>query len=173
MLVLGVDPGLATLGYGVVEERGGRLEVLDYGVLTTPADTPLPQRLESIYDGLTAIIRRYPLDSIAVEELFFARNIKTAISVAQARGVALLAAARSGVSVVEFTPLQVKQAVVGQGKAEKIQIQAMVRIILGLPEIPKPDDAADALAVAICGAHSAKLSGYQKENRIPARNPHR
>lgn len=160
MLVIGIDPGTATTGYGLVRERqDGSLEAVDYGVITTPSDLPMPQRLLELYQRLKEIILLHRPESGAVEKLFFQRNVRTAISVGQGRGVALLALAESGVKSGEYTPLEIKQAVVGYGAADKAQVQYMVRALLNLEDIPRPDDAADALAVAICHVHSAKLKG--------------
>ncbi len=157
MLTLGIDPGTATTGYGFVASAGDRLTLVECGVVATPADESLPQRLQTIYAGLTSLIRLHHPDSVAVEELFFSRNVRTALAVGQARGVALLAAAHAGLPVYEYTPLQVKQAVAGYGRADKEQVQAMVRVLLGLDRIPQPDDAADAIAIAICHLFSFGL----------------
>ncbi|NLO83754.1 MAG: crossover junction endodeoxyribonuclease RuvC [Clostridiales bacterium] len=157
MIVLGIDPGMAILGYGVVEQCGSSLKPIDYGVVTTPPDMMTAQRLTVIFEAVGQLIDRYCPESIAVEELFFNKNAKTALSIGHARGVAILAAALKSVEVYEYTPLQVKQAVVGYGRASKQQVQQMVRMLLGLKEIPKPDDAADALAVSICHLHSIAL----------------
>jgi len=155
MIVMGIDPGVATVGYGVVDYEKNRFRLIEYGTICTPAGMDMPRRLSLIYDGLCDIIRRLRPVSVAVEELFFNTNVKTAIAVGHGRGVALLAACREGLPISEYTPLQVKQAVVGYGRAEKKQVMEMVRVFLNLDEIPKPDDAADALAVAICHAHSS------------------
>ncbi|HHW12265.1 MAG TPA: crossover junction endodeoxyribonuclease RuvC [Firmicutes bacterium] len=154
MLILGVDPGTAITGYGLVEQQGQRLTAHDYGVIRTQAGCPLSERLKQIYDRITALIQEYQPDVLVVEELFFNKNTRTALAVGQARGVILLAAAVQGLTVAEYTPLQVKMAVVGYGRAEKKQVQEMVRLLLRLKTLPKPDDAADALAIAICFAHS-------------------
>jgi crossover junction endodeoxyribonuclease RuvC len=160
MLVIGIDPGTAITGYGLVKEnRDGTLSAVDYGALTTSADMPMPQRLFELHRQLKEIILLHQPQSGAVEKLFFQRNVRTAISVGQGRGVALLALAEAGVQVGEYTPLEVKQAVVGYGGADKRQVQHMVRVLLGLDELPAPDDAADALAVAICHLHSVKFLG--------------
>lgn len=150
MIILGVDPGTATTGYGIIRKEGQKYEVIDYGCILTPAKTPLHDRLDTIFEELTAIIVRHNPDQVAVEELFFAANSKTAIAVGQARGVILLSAKKNGCAIYEYTPLEVKMALTGYGRADKRQIQAMVRALLSLTEIPKPDDAADALAIAIC-----------------------
>jgi crossover junction endodeoxyribonuclease RuvC len=158
MLVIGIDPGTATTGYGLVREnQDDSLQAVDYGVILTPADMPMAQRLALLYGKLNEILVLHHPDSSAVEKLFFQRNVKTAITVGQGRGVVLLALAQADVSVAEYTPLEVKQAVAGYGGADKRQVQEMVRVLLDLDEIPKPDDAADALAVAICHLHSAKM----------------
>jgi crossover junction endodeoxyribonuclease RuvC len=154
MLILGIDPGTATTGYGLVRElENGSLEAQGYGVILTPADLPMPERLQRLYSQLNDIISLHRPMAGSVEKLFFQSNVKTALSVGQARGVTLLCLAMAGLEVGEYTPLEVKQAVVGYGKADKRQVQEMVRILLNLPEIPRPDDAADALAVAICHIH--------------------
>ncbi|HEY68913.1 MAG: crossover junction endodeoxyribonuclease RuvC [Chloroflexi bacterium] len=158
MRVLGIDPGTAITGYGVVEEVGGDLRPLTFGVIRTPADRPLPVRLRTIYQAVKALVTEWEPAAAAVEELFFSSNVRTAMSVGQARGVVLLALADAGLTVAEYTPLAVKQAVTGYGNADKAQMQEMVRLLLGLAEVPRPDDAADALAVAICHLHSARLT---------------
>lgn len=154
MLILGIDPGLATMGYALVEKQGNKFSVYDYGTIRTPASMENAKRLDKIYRELTEIIKEYTPQHMAVEELFFNKNVKTAIKVGQARGVILLAGTQSGLEVGEYTPLQVKQAVVGYGRARKHQVQQMVKSLLNLDELPKPDDAADALAVSICHGHS-------------------
>lgn len=166
MLVLGVDPGLATTGYGLVHEAENELQAIAYGVVTTPARRPLAERLQQLYRELAALIERYRPDEGAVEELFFSRNVRTAMSVGQARGVALLALADANVPVAEYTPLTIKQAVSGFGGADKIQVQTMVKMLLKLESVPRPDDAADALAVAICHLHSARLSQALSKGRL-------
>jgi len=163
MRVLGIDPGTATTGYGVVEEVGGDLNTLAFGVIRTPAGQPLPARLQSIYRAVKALAMEWKPVAAAVEELFFSSNVRTAMSVGQARGVTLLALADAGLDVAEYTPLTVKQAVTGYGNADKMQMQEMVRLLLGLEETPRPDDAADALAVAICHLHSARLTALSEE----------
>jgi crossover junction endodeoxyribonuclease RuvC len=164
MLVLGIDPGTATTGYGLVRDLSdGSLEVVDYGVIVTPAGLAMPERLQSLFQGLIEKILLYHPQSGAVEKLFFQRNVTTAMTVGQARGVALLAMAQNGIDVAEYTPLQVKQAVTGYGGADKNQVQQMVKALLYLESIPKPDDAADALAVAICHLHSARLHRLVQE----------
>jgi crossover junction endodeoxyribonuclease RuvC len=158
MLVLGIDPGTAITGYGLVTETAGQLQMVAYGAITTPADWPMPQRLQKIYRDLTVLTSEHRPTEGAVEQLFFSRNVKTALAVGQARGVALLALADGGVPIHEYTPLQVKQSVVGYGRAEKGQVQELVRLLLGLDSVPQPDDAADALAIAICHLHSARMN---------------
>jgi crossover junction endodeoxyribonuclease RuvC len=158
MLILGVDPGTAITGYGLVGGEGDELTLEGYGVITTSSDSPLPQRLQILYQELRGLIARYRPTAVAIEELFFSRNVRTALAVGQARGIALLAAAEAGLPVHEYTPLQVKQAVVGYGRATKDQVQQMVRMLLGLDFVPQPDDAADAIAVAICHLHSVRLA---------------
>lgn len=157
MIIMGIDPGFAITGYGIVKYEGNKFSALDYGAVLTKASEPFAERLLRLDEKLDELIRLYAPDTISVEELFFNKNIKTAIMAAHGRGVALTAAARSGAKTFEYTPLQVKQAVVGYGRAEKAQVQQMVKVILNLPAIPKPDDVADALAVAICHGHSYKL----------------
>jgi crossover junction endodeoxyribonuclease RuvC len=164
MLVLGIDPGTAICGYGVVHMEGSRLKALSYGAVQTPAGMEMAARLLAIYAGIDAVIKEHKPDLVGVEQLFFNTNVTTAMSVGQARGVVLLAAAHNGVEVVDYTPLQVKQAVVGYGKATKEQVIFMVQKLLCLPAKPHPDDVADALAVAICTAHSSAL-GRLKEYR--------
>jgi crossover junction endodeoxyribonuclease RuvC len=172
VLILGIDPGTAIMGYGLVESgasdsanardalgalRPGseRLKMVEYGALLTPANAPLSERLPLLYDGLVKIITEYKPQGMAIEELFFSKNVRTGLSVAHARGVAILAGAHSGLSIGEYTPLQVKQAVVGYGKATKEQVQIMVKVLLNMDHTPRPDDAADALAIAICHIHSS------------------
>jgi crossover junction endodeoxyribonuclease RuvC len=163
MRVLGIDPGTAITGYGVVEEVEADLEPLTFGVIRTPAGQPLPARLQLIYRAVRDLATEWELAAAAVEELFFSSNVRTAMSVGQARGVALLALADAGLAVAEYTPLAIKQAVTGYGNADKVQMQEMVRLLLGLAEVPRPDDAADALAVAICHIHSARLTALAEE----------
>lgn len=150
MLVLGIDPGTAIVGYGLVKEHAdGALQAIEYGVIRTPAKTPMPRRLMTIYDTLSEIVKEHKPDRAAVEELFFSRNVTTAITVSQARGVILLALQKSGVPINEYKPNEIKQAITGYGGAEKTQMQEMVRMLLNLDSIPKPDDAADGLAIGI------------------------
>ena len=156
MIILGVDPGTATTGFGVVKKEGSKYSLVEYGVILTPAKTELHDRLNTIFDDLTAVIKKHQPDEMVVEELFFSTNAKTAISVGAARGVILLAGKKQGIEIAEYTPLEVKMALTGYGKADKKQIQQMVKAVLALHEIPKPDDAADALAIAICHAQTRK-----------------
>jgi crossover junction endodeoxyribonuclease RuvC len=153
-IILGIDPGIADTGYGVICLEANRMKCLDYGSIKTSSKSPLPERLEKLSDELHEMIRRWKPEIVAVEELFFCKNVKTALVVGHARGVVILTARQNKVKTVEFTPLQVKQAVSTYGRAEKSQIQKMVKVLLNLKEIPKPDDAADALAIAICAANS-------------------
>jgi len=157
--ILGIDPGFAIVGYGVIDYEKGKYKTVDYGKITTPAGMEMPLRLKTVYDGVLRLIETYNPDVLAVEELFFNTNVKTAIAVGHARGVIVLAAANKGIKINEYTPLQIKQAVVGYGRADKNQVQQMVKMFLGLKEVPKPDDTADALAVAICHANSSSLGG--------------
>jgi crossover junction endodeoxyribonuclease RuvC len=154
---LGIDPGTAITGYGLVREDEAGLTLVDYGVITTAAGQPLAERLQAIYQGLADVARTHQPQQAAVEELFFSRNARTALSVGHARGVTLLALADAGLAIHEYKPLEIKQAITGYGGADKAQIQYMVRALLDLDDIPKPDDAADALAVAICHLHSARM----------------
>ena len=163
MLVLGIDPGTATTGYGLVTETDGQLRAVAYGVIATPSDWLMPQRLQKIYHDLAALIREHHPTEGAVEQLFFSRNVKTALAVGQARGVVLLALADAGLTVAEYTPLEVKQSVVGYGRAEKSQVQELVRLLLGVEAVPQPDDAADALAIAICHVHSARMTALMSQ----------
>lgn len=162
MLIIGIDPGYAILGYGVISYEGNRFDVLEYGTVTTSAEEDLPERLKTIYDALTELFQKYRPDAVAIEELFFNKNVTTALIVGHARGAAVVAAAKAGLPIFEYTPLQVKQGVVGYGRADKKQVQFMVKTLLNLKEIPKPDDAADALAVGICHAHSGIMGNYFK-----------
>ena len=158
MIILGFDPGLATLGYGVIEKTSAfKPQMIDYGIISTPKEENLPVRLCMLEEGVKQVIAKFHPDEIAVEELFFSKNVTTGINVAHARGVLLLTAVKECGRLYEYTPLQIKQALTGYGKAEKRQIQAMVQSYLGLRSIPRPDDAADALAVALCHAQTNKL----------------
>ena len=154
MRILGIDPGYAIVGYGVLDYDNNKFKTIEYGAITTPSSMNMFDRLKSIYDDLCHVIEQTRPQYMAIEELFFNSNQKTAINVAQARGVLLLAAMQHDVRIYEYTPLQVKQAVAGYGRAEKKQVQQMVKLLLNLPKVPKPDDTADALAIAICHGHS-------------------
>ena len=154
MKILGIDPGYAIIGYGVLEYRSNHFTVIDYGAITTDAGVPFNRRLEIIFDELSGLLEKHRPDAMSVEKVFYNNNAKTVIDVSQARGVIMLAAQKARVPVFEYTPLQVKQSVVGYGRAEKKQIQEMTRRILNLDEVPKPDDTADALAMAICHGHT-------------------
>jgi crossover junction endodeoxyribonuclease RuvC len=166
MLVIGIDPGTAITGYGLVrEEEDGSLTVVDYGAILTPPDHLMSLRLLQLYRDLKDLLNLHQPDSGAVEKLFFARNVRTALSVGQARGIALLALAEAGIPQAEYAPLEIKQAVAGYGGADKNQVQQMVRALLNLGEVPQPDDAADALAIAICHVHSAKIKALEDRPR--------
>lgn len=158
MLVLGIDPGTAITGFGLVQEDQAGLALVGYGVITTPAGQALPDRLQTIYQGLRDVVAQHQPQIAAVEELFFSRNARTALSVGHARGVTLLALADAGLSIHEYKPLEIKQAVAGYGGADKRQVQEMVRMLLDLDHVPQPDDAADAVAVSICHIHSARMT---------------
>ena len=162
MRILGIDPGYAILGYGILDKTGNRFSVVDYGAVLTEAGMGMPDRLRVLYDELREIIEKYQPEEAAIEELFFNNNAKTAILVGEARGVAVLACAHSNLKISEYTPLQIKQALVGYGRADKKQVQAMVKAILNLEQVPKPDDTADALAAAICHGHSSGNDRLQK-----------
>ena len=159
MVILGLDPGTATTGYGVIRVLGNRFQMLEYGIISTPAKTPMEKRLEMIYDNLQELLQKWQPDQAAVEELFFNQNITTAITVGQARGVLLLCCAQNNVPLAEYTPLQVKQALVGYGRADKKQIQQMVKMLLHMETIAKPDDAADAIAIALTHAAAGMARG--------------
>jgi crossover junction endodeoxyribonuclease RuvC len=165
--VLGIDPGYAIVGFGFIDKQGHKLVPVQYGSIQTESTTDSAVRLQEIYEALVHLIDKYKPDAMAIEKLFFNKNVTTALTVGQARGVLMLAAVQKGIPIAEYTPLQVKQAIVGYGKAEKKQVQEMVRMFLKLAEVPKPDDVADALAIAICHAHSAglqqKLNGVGKQ----------
>ena len=169
MRILGIDPGYATTGFGLLHTEGGAgLRLLQYGVVTTPADLPFPQRLEILYDDVLRLVEVTKPDASAVEELFWGHNITTGIGVSHGRGVIMLALTKAGIPIFEYTPMQVKQAVVGYGKAEKRQVMDMTRRLLHLEKLPRPDDAADAIAIALCHARSqtsllAKLQNEKKE----------
>jgi crossover junction endodeoxyribonuclease RuvC len=155
-VILGIDPGTATMGWGVIRQEGNRLLYVQHGAIVTPASWEMPRRLGRLFDGVTELLKGYRPETVAVEELFFNTNVTTAITVGQSRGVVLLAAYRAGLEVAEYTPLQVKQAITSYGRAEKRQVQEMVRSLLNLREIPRPDDAADGLAIAITHAFSSR-----------------
>ncbi|MEW6459439.1 MAG: crossover junction endodeoxyribonuclease RuvC [Bacillota bacterium] len=157
VVVMGLDPGLATTGYGVLQVTGNSYEVIAYDCLRTPAGLPDADRLEMLYRLITTLHERHRPQEVAVEQLFFHRNVTTALQVGQARGVALLAAAQAGARIIEYTPLQIKQGITGSGRADKKQVQYMVRTILGLAVTPQPDDVADALAVALCHCHHRRM----------------
>lgn len=154
MIILGIDPGLATLGYGVIEVENDKRRVIQYGTLNTPAGEPMPQRLRAIFQGMNQLMDIYHPDEVAFEELFFSKNITTGMAVSMARGVALVAVVERTDNLFEYTPMQIKQAVTGYGGADKHQVQQMVRMLLNMKEIARPDDAADALAVALTHANS-------------------
>ena len=154
MIILGIDPGTATMGYGIVERTGGSLRAVDYGAFTTSADLPLPERLAAIHSCVVELIETHHPDLVAVERLFFSKNAQSAFGVGQARGVVLLAAAQAGIVVREATPNEVKSAIAGYGAADKEQVQRMVQMVLGMAERPRPDDAADALAIAVWAANT-------------------
>ena len=165
MLVLGIDPGTATTGFGLVREtEQGSLEVVDYGVILTPAKMSPEKRLLLLYDRLMEILLLHRPDQGAVEKLFFSRNVTTALAVGQARGVVLLGMTQQGIPIEEYTPMEVKQAVTGYGGADKLQIQTIIQAILELPELPKPDDAADALAIAVCHIQSYRIRALSKQS---------
>ena len=157
MIILGIDPGLATLGYGVIEAVNDKRRLIQYGTLTTPAGQPMPQRLRAIFQGMNQLMDIYQPDDVAFEELFFSKNITTGINVSHARGVALLAVVQRTENLYEYTPMQIKQAVTGYGGADKHQVQQMVKILLNMKEIARPDDAADAIAVALTHANSMNM----------------
>lgn len=157
MIIMGVDPGTAITGYGVIEYVGNKFNLLEYGVVRSSKEIAVAERLQIVFNGINQIIDKYQPEHFVIEELFFNKNTKTALAVGQARGVIILAACLKGLPVYEYTPLQVKQAVVGYGRAEKQQVQFMVKAIMNLQEIPKPDDAADALAIGICHANSFRV----------------
>ena len=155
MRIIGIDPGYAIMGYGIVDYRGSRYTPGEFGSITTEAHTPNEERLMTLYDELTRIIEEFRPDEASIEELFYNTNATTAIMVGEARGTALLACAKAGIRISEYTPLQIKSSLTGYGRADKKQVQTMVKMILNLKEVPKPDDTADALAAAICHAHHA------------------
>lgn len=158
MRILGIDPGFAITGYSIIDYQGNKFKLIDSGAITTKAGISFPLRLTKIYDDLSMIINKYKPDAISVEELFFNNNVKTAINVAQARGVVLVVGCKNNIPTYEYTPLQIKQAVAGYGRADKIQVQKMVKAILNVETLPKLDDTTDSMAAAICHAHSARFS---------------
>ncbi|SES73914.1 Holliday junction endonuclease RuvC [Natronincola peptidivorans] len=162
MIILGIDPGIAIMGYGIIDYTGNHFRVITYGAITTTNRNTTAERLKTIYQKLDELIQEYAPEAVVVEELFFNTNAKTALLVGQARGVAVLAAANNNKELYEYTPLQVKQGVVGYGRADKKQVQIMIKTILNLEKIPKPDDVADALAVAVCHAHSGNFKDLFK-----------
>lgn len=164
MIIIGVDPGYAIVGIGVIEVKGNKFKMLEYNAILTEAGEKTTDRLRQIYNGMKYYTEKYHPDAVAIEELFFNSNQKTAIKVAQARGVILLSAAHADIKVYEYTPLQVKQAVTGYGRADKSQVQSMIKMLLKLDKIPKPDDAADALALAICHANSFRVNAVGGED---------
>ena len=163
MKIIGIDPGYAILGYGIIEMKGNAFRTLDYGAITTESGMDMPNRLKCLYAVLMEVIHLHQPETASIEELFFNNNAKTALLVGQARGVAILACINSGLEIAEYTPLQIKQALVGYGRAEKKQVQTMVKTILKLEEVPKPDDTADALAAAICHGH---CGNYNKRVKL-------
>lgn len=162
MIVLGIDPGYAIVGYGILDFKSGHFKILDFGSVETSADENFTDRISKIYESIKFLIKKYKVSEVAVEELFFNKNSKTAIMVAEARGVILLAAKNAGAEIYEYTPLQVKQGICGYGAAPKAQVERMVKLILNLKETPKPDDTADALAIAISHCNTCKLSSLFK-----------
>ena len=166
MRILGIDPGIAIVGYGVVDKEGNRYKTVGYDAITTRAHTPLEERIKLVYDGVNEVIKLYKPDAMSIEELFFNNNAKTALTVGQARGVIILAAVENNLPIHEYTPLQVKQALTGYGRAEKAQIQQMVKSMLGLSAVPKPDDVADALANAVCHGNSMMFNAIKNYGGI-------
>lgn len=162
MITLGIDPGLALVGYGIISSQNDKIKLLECGTIVTKADVPFPRRLAIIHESMGDLIQKFDPDYIAFEELFAGKNVKTVIQVAQARGAAMAAAFGTGAELFEYTPMQIKQAVVGYGRADKKQVQEMVRVLLGMEKIIRPDDAADAVACAICHAHSARFASKFK-----------
>ena len=158
MIIIGIDPGYAITGFGVLEYEGNHFKLIESGSIQTKAGIPLPTRIAKIYDDMNALIEKYKPDAIAIEELFFNRNTTTAIGVAQGRGAVLIAAAKTSTPIYEYTPLQVKQGVTGYGRADKKQVQMMVKTVLGLEKVPKLDDTTDAIAIGICHAHSYRFA---------------
>ncbi len=175
MRILGIDPGYAIVGYGVLEYDNTRFKVINYGAITTEPDTPFDKRLAEIYNDICSILNMFKPDCMSIEKLYFNTNITTGIDVAHARGVTMLAAVQRGVPIFEYTPLQVKVAVTGYGRAEKHQVQEMIKNILRLKEVPKPDDTADALAIAICHGHTggSRMSELMRANEVAQLNKKR
>lgn len=165
MIILGFDPGIAIVGYGIIEKQGSSIKPIQYGTISTKSDLDVCIRLKQVFDGAKEILDTYKPDAVSIEKLYFNKNVSTAMIVGQARGVLMLAAVEFDLQVYEYTPLQIKQALVGYGRAEKSQIQEMVKLLLKLKIIPKPDDVADALAIAICHANSFKMTNIIKENK--------
>ena len=163
MRILGIDPGYAIMGYGIVEKRGSSIIPIAYGSLETEKDLPMPERLKHLYSGLMEAIAEYQPEEASIEQLFFQNNAKTAIFVGQARGIAILACVNSGVKIYEYTPMEIKTSVSGYGKADKHQVQEMVKTILGFDEIVKPDDTSDALAAAICHSYQGEIKKHNFE----------
>lgn len=157
MRILGIDPGFGIIGFGIIDKTNSTLSVVDYGVITTPKEMPFSERLRVIYDGMTTLIERYKPDEVAIEELFFNRNITTGIKVAEARGVILLTFEQNKLPIFEYTPQDIKLALTGTGRADKAQMQFMVKTLLHLQKIPRPDDAADAVAVALCHSQTNQI----------------
>lgn len=166
MRILGIDPGYAIMGWAVLDKKGNHFEAVDYGAATTDAGTEMPLRLQHLYSELCAVIAKYHPEEASIEELFFNTNAKTVIHVGEARGVAILACVNNGLRVNEYTPLQIKQALVGYGRADKKQVQEMVKAILNLDEVPKPDDTADAVAAAICHGNAAGVEKRREQMRM-------
>ncbi|SDY03643.1 crossover junction endodeoxyribonuclease RuvC [Thermoactinomyces sp. DSM 45892] len=156
MRIMGIDPGYALVGYGVIDQKSGRLEAVDYGAIQTEPHYSIPTRMKQVYDAMKVLLNRFQPEVVAIEKLFFNKNVTNALLVVQARGVIILAVEEAGIPITEYTPSQVKLGAVGYGKAEKRQVQEMVKVLLRLSKVPKPDDVADALAIAICEAHSSK-----------------
>lgn len=168
LIIIGIDPGIAIVGFGIIEQKGSQLIPIQYGSIQTKAGVATPTRLKQVYEAMVELLEKYQPDVMGIEKLFFNRNVTTAFTVGQARGVIILAAEQAGIPIHEYTPLQIKQAVTGYGKAEKKQIQEMVRMLLSLQKNPKPDDVADALGVAITHAHSAQMTGLENEKNPPS-----
>ena len=166
MIILGIDPGTARTGYGIIEKKGSGCRLVSSGLIETKAGTEGPERLRKIFREIKKIIKKYSAEVMAIEKLFFNKNVKTALSVGEARGVIMLAAAEAGIKIYEYTPLQVKMALTGYGMADKNQVQEMVKMILSLREAPKPDDVADAIAVGVCYASSSRMQAIMKHGAM-------